>query len=202
LRYDCNAAADPSLADDARNTASCLKDGLLISAGSGTIWAWATRSRGASSRRPLACGSTPDSSTLKTVCMFRSQPRRLFQTQDDVGLLFGKEGRWRVERGAEARRAKSLTPGFNSNRLLGKASDGNGQAWCKGKRGSRSEVHSNRAPFSDSKPFDLTCENISDASLGLDDLWRARVVLQFAAKAENLHIYAAIEHVFVDSSRL
>jgi hypothetical protein len=27
-------------------------------------------------------------------------------------------------------------------------------------------------------------------------------VLQFAAKAENLHIYAAIEHVFVDSSRL
>ena len=121
---------------------------------------------------------------------------------NDVGLLFGKEGRWRVERGAEARRAKSLTPGFNSNRLLGKASDGNGQARCKGKRGSRSEVHSNEPSFSDSKPFDLTCENISDASLGLDDLWRARVVLQFAAKAENLHIYAAIEHVFVDSSRL
>jgi hypothetical protein len=125
-----------------------------------------------------------------------------FQTQDDVGLLFGKEGRWRVERGAEARRAKSLTPGFNSNRLLGKASDGNGQAWCKGKRGSRSEIHSNRAPFSDSKPFDLPGKHISDASLGLDHLRRARVVLQFAAKAENLHIYAAIEDVFVDSSRL
>jgi hypothetical protein len=132
----------------------------------------------------------------------RSQPRRLFRTQDDVGLLFGKEGRWRVERGAEARRAKSLTPGFNSNRLLGKVSDGNGQAWCKGKRGFRSEVHFNQSPFSDSKPFDLPGKHISDASLGLDHLRRARVVLQFAAKAENLHIYAAIEHVFVDSSRL
>jgi hypothetical protein len=100
------------------------------------------------------------------------------------------------------RRAKSLTPSFNSNRLLGKASDGNGQAWRRGKRGSWSEVHFNRPPFSDSKPFDLTCENISDASLGLEDLWRARVVLQFAAKAENLHVNAPIEHVFVDSSRL
>ena len=70
------------------------------------------------------------------------------------------------------------------------------------KRGFRSEVHSNRASFSDSKPFDLPGESISDASLRLDDLWCARVVLQLAAKAENLHIYAAIEHVFVDSSRL
>ena len=50
--------------------------------------------------------------------------------------------------------------------------------------------------------FHLSCELISDASLGLDDLRCARIVLQFAAKAENLHIYAAIEHVFVDSSRL
>jgi hypothetical protein len=57
-------------------------------------------------------------------------------------------------------------------------------------------------PFSDSKPFHLSGENISDASLGLDKLRCARIVLQFAAKAENLHIYAAIEHVFVDSSRL
>ena len=64
------------------------------------------------------------------------------------------------------------------------------------------EVHSNRTAFSDSKPFHLPCEHISDASLGLDHLRCARVVFQFAAKAENLHIYAAIEHVFVDSSRL
>ena len=42
MRYVCNTVADPSLADDARNTASCLKDGPLISVGSGTIWAWAT----------------------------------------------------------------------------------------------------------------------------------------------------------------
>ena len=53
-----------------------------------------------------------------------------------------------------------------------------------------------------SKPRDLLGEHISHASLGPDHLRRARVVLQFAAKPENLHIYAAIEHVFVDSSRL
>jgi len=68
-------------------------------------------------------------------------------------------------------------------------------------RGSRSEVHA-RTIFCDSKSFDLRGENISDASLGLDDLGRPRVVLQFAAKAENLYVNAAIEHVFVDSGRL
>ena len=45
-------------------------------------------------------------------------------------------------------------------------------------------------------------EHISDASLSLDDLRRARIVFQFAAKAENLHVNAAIEHVFVDSGSL
>ena len=50
--------------------------------------------------------------------------------------------------------------------------------------------------------FNLTGEHISDASLGLDDLRCARVMHQFAAKAENLHVNAAIEHVFVDSGRL
>jgi hypothetical protein len=141
LRYVCNAAADPSLADDARNTASCLKDGPLISAGSGTNYACATRSRGVSSRRLLACGSTPDSSTPKTMRMFGrtlaiATTATFSRHRMRLVFLFDQERRWRVERGAEARRAKSLTPGFNSNRLLGKASDGNGQARCKGKRGS------------------------------------------------------------------
>jgi hypothetical protein len=67
-----------------------------------------------------------DASIATTATCSRHRMRLVF--------LFGQERRWRVERGAEARRAKSLTPGFNSNRLLGKASDGNGQAWRKGKR--------------------------------------------------------------------
>jgi hypothetical protein len=93
-------------------------------------------------------------------------------------FLFGQEGRWRFERG-EARRA--------------------GQAWCKREE----DPEAKSAPTEPlSKPFDLPGEHISHAALGLDHLRRARVVLQFAAKAENLHIYTAIEHVFVDSSRL
>src|ERR1700722_18670558 len=56
----------------------------------------------------------------------------------------------------EARRAKSLTPGFNSNRLLGKASDGNGQAWCKGKCGSGSEVRSKWSPLKTVRPAGRT----------------------------------------------
>jgi hypothetical protein len=134
LRYVCNTAADPSPADDARNTASCLKHGPLISVGSGTIWAWATRSRGASSRRPLALDQRQ---TLR-----RSERRaclggRFDRNHGDFSrhrmrlvFLFGQERRWRVERGAQG--AKSLTPGFNSNRLLGKASDGNGQSMVQG----------------------------------------------------------------------
>ena len=70
---------------------------------------------------------------------------------------------------------------------------------CERKSGYRCEV---RAACSDLESLDLPGENISDASLGLDHLRRARVVLQFAAKAENLHIYTAIEHIFVDPSRL
>src|SRR5689334_18139830 len=88
------------------------------------------------------------------------------------------------------------------HRLLGKASDGNGQAWCKDKRGPEATRTQTGGPFGNSKPFDWPGKHISNASLGLDHLWRARVVPQFAAKAENLHIYTAIEHIFVDSSRL
>src|SRR5277367_2867619 len=50
--------------------------------------------------------------------------------------------------------------------------------------------------------FHLPGEHIADASLGLDHLRRAWVGLQFAAKAENLHVNAAIEDVFVDPRRL
>jgi hypothetical protein len=50
--------------------------------------------------------------------------------------------------------------------------------------------------------FHLPSKDISDSALGLDDLRRARIVLQFAAKAKNLDVDAAIEDVFVDSSRL
>lgn len=48
----------------------------------------------------------------------------------------------------------------------------------------------------------LPGEHISDASLRLDDLRGARIILQFAAKAKNLHVDAPIENVFVDSGRL
>ena len=44
----------------------------------------------------------------------------------------------------------------------------------------------------------LPGEQISDASFGLDNLGCARVALLLAAKAENLDVDAAIEHVFVD----
>ena len=50
--------------------------------------------------------------------------------------------------------------------------------------------------------FDLPRKHISDAALRLDDLRRARVLLQLASKAKNLHVDAAIEHVFVDSGGL
>ena len=50
--------------------------------------------------------------------------------------------------------------------------------------------------------FHLAGEHISDTSLGLDDLRCARVGLQLAAKAQNLNVDAAIEHVFVHSGRL
>ena len=50
--------------------------------------------------------------------------------------------------------------------------------------------------------FDLLGEHISDASFRLNDLRCARILLQFAAKAQNLDVNAAIEHVFVHSGRL
>ena len=50
--------------------------------------------------------------------------------------------------------------------------------------------------------FHLLGEHISDASFGLNDLRCARIVLQFAANAKNLHVNATIEHVFVNPGRL
>jgi hypothetical protein len=47
----------------------------------------------------------------------------------------------------------------------------------------------------DSKPLDLPCKHISDAALRLDDLGRARVLLQLAPEAKNLDIDAAVEDV-------
>jgi hypothetical protein len=49
----------------------------------------------------------------------------------------------------------------------------------------------------DSKPLDLPCKHISDAALRLDDLGRARVLLQLAPEAKNLDVDAAVEDVFM-----
>jgi hypothetical protein len=111
---------------------------------------------------------------------------------------FGQEGRTRIEQGAEARRSGPGFPGSNSHPIRESIARQR-PTRCERKSGYRCEV---RAAFSDLESLDLPGENISDASLGLDKLRCAWVLLQFAAKAENLHIYAAIEHVFVDSSRL
>ena len=89
----------------------------------------------------------------------------------------------------------------NLNRILGKGFGRQQSSVVRAQVRIQKGRH-NRVHFSDSKPFDLPCENVSNASFGLDDLRHARIVLQFAAKAENLHINASIEHVFVDSSRL
>src|SRR5271170_1030540 len=50
--------------------------------------------------------------------------------------------------------------------------------------------------------FHLASEHVSDTSFGLDHLRCAWVPFQFAAKTKNLDVDAAIEDVFVDSSRL
>ena len=55
---------------------------------------------------------------------------------------------------------------------------------------------------STSEALDLRRENISDAALCPDELRHAWILLQLAAKAKDLHVNAAIEDVFVDSSRL
>ena len=111
---------------------------------------------------------------------------------------FGKEGRRRIE---QAQKGRS-EPGFsrsNSHPIPGNELHGSGQQGASVRADPDAKCG---AAFSDLEPFDLPGENISDASLGLDHLRRARVVLQFAAQAENLDVDAAIEHVFVDSSRL
>jgi hypothetical protein len=63
--------------------------------------------------------------------------------------------------------------------------------------------HREEGPFfCNSKPLHLLCEHISNTALRLNDLRRAGVVLQFAAKAENLYVDAAIEDIFVNAGRL
>jgi hypothetical protein len=53
-----------------------------------------------------------------------------------------------------------------------------------------------------SEALDRRGENISDAPLGLNELRHAWIVLQLTAEAKNLHVDAAIEDVFMDSSGL
>ena len=53
-----------------------------------------------------------------------------------------------------------------------------------------------------SKPLDLQGKDITEAALGLNDLGCARVLLQPAPEAKNLHVYASVEDVFVHSGRL
>jgi hypothetical protein len=45
-------------------------------------------------------------------------------------------------------------------------------------------------------------ENIADSTLGLNDAWCARVRLQLSPQPQDLHVYAAIKHVFVNARRL
>ena len=53
-----------------------------------------------------------------------------------------------------------------------------------------------------SEALDRRRENVSDAPLGLNELRHAWILFQLAAKAKDLHVNAAIEDVFMDSSRL
>ena len=50
--------------------------------------------------------------------------------------------------------------------------------------------------------LDRQGEHITDATLGLDDPGRTRINLKLAAKPKDLHVYAAIKHVFVNARGL
>ena len=50
--------------------------------------------------------------------------------------------------------------------------------------------------------LDGNSEHISDAALGLDDARRAGIALELAPEAEDLHVDAAIEDIFVNAGRL
>src|SRR4029077_3423685 len=53
-----------------------------------------------------------------------------------------------------------------------------------------------------SDPLHGNGEYISDAALRLDDARRARIALELTPQAENLHIDAAVEDIFVNAGRL
>jgi hypothetical protein len=57
-------------------------------------------------------------------------------------------------------------------------------------------------PIASSDPLYRNGEYISDAALGLDDARRARIALELTPQAENLHIDAAVEDIFVNAGRL
>ncbi len=63
--------------------------------------------------------------------------------------------------------------------------------------------HSVPAPYeTSSQRTDGQGKYIADTAFGLDDAGRTRVGLKLASEAEDLHIYAAVEHVFVNPCRL
>lgn len=45
-------------------------------------------------------------------------------------------------------------------------------------------------------------KHVSDAALGLDHTWRARVAFELAPQPQNLHVYASVEDVLVYARRL
>src|SRR4051812_26980468 len=53
-----------------------------------------------------------------------------------------------------------------------------------------------------SESFNGCTEDISDATLGLDEARRARIAFELAPQAENLHVDAAIENILVNACGL
>jgi hypothetical protein len=53
-----------------------------------------------------------------------------------------------------------------------------------------------------SEPLDRNRKHIANPTLGLDDLGCAGIALKLAAQTQNLHVDAAIEHIFMDARRL
>ena len=85
--------------------------------------------------------------------------------------------------------------------VMGRASVRTPASDALGRRRDRVEV---AVPFASptSQELDRRHKNIADATLGLDERWRVRVQVQFAAQPQNLHVDAAIENIFVYARRL
>src|SRR5271170_3457074 len=63
--------------------------------------------------------------------------------------------------------------------------------------------HSVPAPYeSSSQRFDGQGKYIADTTFGLNDARHTWISLQLAPEPKDLHIYASVEHVFVDPCRL